>query len=343
MTVHCSHTTLITYAPPSHASVLLPARVILQVVSQYSSVLAPIAVDAVLKVIDPKTATNVELKDIKIVTRLGGTLDESELVDGMVFPQKASHKAGGPTRVQDAKILLIQFCLSAPKTDMENQVVVSDYAQMDRVVKEERKYILNLCKQIKATGANVLLVQKSILRDALSELALHFLAKMDIMVVRDIDRKDIDFICKVCVYARVLGMARHAMSTTYTYTHMCCWHGFLLLFIPTLVMTHFLPNLPYLTLPTLPHRQGLGCLPVASVDGLSAEKLGHASLVQEVSTGEGKIVKMTGIPNAGRVVSVLIRGSNKLVLGEADRSLHDALCVVRSLVKNRCARAPGCW
>lgn len=47
---------------------------------------------------------------------------------------------------------------------MDNQIVVSDYAQMDRVLREERAYILNLVKQIKKTGCNVLLIQKSILR-----------------------------------------------------------------------------------------------------------------------------------------------------------------------------------
>ena len=44
---------------------------------------------------------------------------------------------------------------------------------------------------------------------------------------------------------------------------------------------------------------------------------------------------MTGIQNSGKTVSVLIRGSNKLVLEEADRSIHDALCVMRCLVKKR--------
>lgn len=37
----------------------------------------------------------------------------------------------------------------------------------------------------------------------------------------------------------------------------------------------------------------------------------------------------------GKTVTVLMRGSNKLVLEEADRSLHDALCVIRCLVKER--------
>merc|ERR1711871_862205 len=57
--------------------------------------------------------------------------------------------AGGPTRVENAKVGLIQFCLSAPKTDMENNVVVSDYAAMDRLLREERKHVLGLCKKIR--------------------------------------------------------------------------------------------------------------------------------------------------------------------------------------------------
>lgn len=53
---------------------------------------------------------------------------------------------------------------------MDNQIVVSDYAQMDRVLREERAYILNLVKQIKKAGCNVLLIQKSILRYVNSDL-----------------------------------------------------------------------------------------------------------------------------------------------------------------------------
>merc|ERR1719181_2574495 len=109
-----------------------------------------------------------------------------------------SHTAGGPTKVKDAKIGLIQFCLSAPKTDIEQNVVISDYTQMDRILKEERKYILTMVKQIAKTGCNVLFIQKSILRDAVNELSLHFLAKMKILVVKDIERDDIEFISKTC-------------------------------------------------------------------------------------------------------------------------------------------------
>ncbi len=163
------------------------------------------AVDAVLRIIDKEKDTNVDLKNIKVSMKLGGTVDDSELIDGLVFTNnKVSHFAGGPTRVEGAKIGLIQFCLSAPKTDLENNVVVNDYTAMDRILKEERKYIVNLVKQIVATGCNVLLIQKSILRDAVNDLALHFLAKKNIMVIKDIEIEEVDFIAKQLMQYRFL-------------------------------------------------------------------------------------------------------------------------------------------
>jgi len=247
-----------------------------KVVSQYSYLLSPMAVDAVLKVIDPERPHLLDLNDIRIITKPGGTIDDSEMVDGIVFDQKAAKAAGGPSRMEKAKIGLIQFCISPPKSDLENNVIVSDYTQMDRVYKEERNYILNIVKKIKASGCNVLLIQKSILRDAVTELALHYLAKAKIMVIRDIERNEIEFVSKT-----------------------------------------------------------LNCLPIAHVDHVKPEKLGTADLVEEVEVGKGRVVKVTGILNKGRTTTVLLRGSNKLVMEEADRSLHDALCVIRCLVNKR--------
>ena len=57
--------------------------------------------------------------------------------------------------------------------------------------------------------------------------------------------------------------------------------------------------------------------------------------------GKGKVVKVTGIHNKGRTATCLLRGSNKLVLEEAERSLHDALCVVRCLVHKKFLIAGG--
>jgi T-complex protein 1 subunit delta len=123
-------------------------------------------------------------------------VDDTEMINGLVFDNKASHLAGGPTRVENAKIGLIQFQISPPKTDIEQNVIVSDYTQMDRILKEERNYILGIIKKIRATGCNVLLIQKSILRDAVTDLSLHYLAKAKILVVKDVEREDIEFISK---------------------------------------------------------------------------------------------------------------------------------------------------
>jgi len=247
-----------------------------KIVSQHSKKLAPLAVDAVLHVVDEKSSVSVDLNDIKVITKLGGTVDDTELIPGLVFDRKASHAAGGPTMIQNANIALIQFQISAPKSDLENAVIVSDYTQMDRILVEERNYILKIVKQIAKFNCNVLLIQKSILRDAVNEIALHFLAKKKIMVVTDIERSDVEFICK-----------------------------------------------------------SLGCIPIANIDNFSADKMGFAERVEEISTSDSKIIKVTGVKNPGKTCSVLVRGSSHLVLDEAERSMHDALCVVRCLVKQK--------
>ena len=185
---------------------------------------------------------------------------------------------------------------------MDNQIVVNDYRQMDKILKEEREYLLKMCKKIKKTGCNVLLIQlrcfhtkyltilsvlvlisyarfhprKSILRDAVTDLSLHFLAKLKIVVVKDIERDEIEFLSK---------------ST--------------------------------------------GAKPVADIEAFSEDKLGYAELVDETQKAGARVVKITGVKNPGRTVSVLCMGSNSLVLEETERSLHDALCVVRCLVKKR--------
>ncbi|KAF9604011.1 hypothetical protein IFM89_039374 [Coptis chinensis] len=77
-----------------------------------------------------------------------------------------------------------------------SSIVVSDYTQMDRILKEERNYILGMIKKIKGDGCNVLLIRKSILRDAVLDLSLHYLSKAKILVVKDVERDAIEFITK---------------------------------------------------------------------------------------------------------------------------------------------------
>lgn len=259
--------------------------------------LAHMAVDSVLKVIDAKTAENVDLKNIRILKRTGGTIDDSDMIDGLVLNQPVVKSGGGPVRKEKAKIGLIQFQLSPPKPDMENQIVVNDYRQMDKILKEERTYLLNMVKKIKKAKCNVLFIQKSILRDAVNDLSLHFLAKLDILCVKEIERDEIEFICK---------------ST--------------------------------------------GCKPIADIDSFTEDKLGSADLIEEDASLGARFVKVTGIkpppPATGSsatagsaaksaTVSLVVRGANSLILDEAQRSLHDAHCVIRCLVKKRAMVAGG--
>ena len=256
-----------------------------KVVSNYSEILAPLAVDAVLKLVKSGEIyhDDVDLKDIRVSKKLGGTIEDTKMVDGIVFTEnKVSKAAGGPTKIENPKIGLIQFCISHPKTDMDSTLEIQEYSQMDRVLKEERAYIVKMVKKIKATGCNVLLIQKSILRDAINDLGLHFLAKAKIMVIKDIEREDVEFICKT-----------------------------------------------------------LNCKPIAHIDSFTEDKLGTAAKCEEVTLSEGsKIVEITGISSESKTVSILCRGSNGLVLDETERSLHDALCVVRSIIKRK-AMVPG--
>lgn len=159
---------------------------------------------------------------------------------------------------------------------MDNQIQVNDYRQLDKIFKEERQYLMELCKTIHKSGCNVLLIQKSILRDAISDTALFFLSKLKILVIKDIERDEIDFISKT-----------------------------------------------------------LGCKPIADIEAFTSDKLAEADLTDEVSVNGAKTVRVTGIKNQGKTASILCTGANELVVDESERSLHDALCVIRCLVKKQ--------
>jgi T-complex protein 1 subunit delta len=65
----------------------------------------------------------------------------------------------------------------------------------------------------------------------------------------------------------------------------------------------------------------LNCQPVAHPDTFTADKLGAAELCSEVTMpgGAQRVVKITGVANPGKTCSILLRGTNKLTLDEADR------------------------
>ena len=71
---------------------------------------------------------------------------------------------------------------------------------------------------------------------------------------------------------------------------------------------------------------------ISNIDALSASDLGEASLVEERKTGDDKMTYIEGCKNP-KSVTLLIRGGNQRLTAEAERSIHDALCVIRDLIE----------
>lgn len=63
-------------------------------------------------------------------------------------------------------------------------------------------------------------------------------------------------------------------------------------------------------------------------------KLGTCDLIEEVMIGEDKLMKFSGVP-LGEACTIVLRGATQQILDEAERSLHDALCVLASVVKEK--------
>jgi len=76
-----------------------------------------------------------------------------------------------------------------------------------------------------------------------------------------------------------------------------------------------------------------GASVVGTLKDLSKESLGQAKLVEEVKVGEDKLVYVRGCKNP-KAVTIMIRGGSEHVVDEAERSLHDAICVVRNAVED---------
>ena len=71
---------------------------------------------------------------------------------------------------------------------------------------------------------------------------------------------------------------------------------------------------------------------ITNLDDVNPTDMGYASLVEERKIGDDKMTFVEGCKNP-RAVTILIRGGTERIVDEAERSLHDALCVVRDIVE----------
>jgi len=81
---------------------------------------------------------------------------------------------------------------------------------------------------------------------------------------------------------------------------------------------------------------------VSTFDDPEGVKLGSCDLIHEIMIGEDKLIKFSGVAR-GEACTIVIRGATQQIIDEADRSLHDALCVLAATVKEtRTVYGGGC-
>ncbi|NOZ30970.1 MAG: thermosome subunit [Crenarchaeota archaeon] len=131
----------------------------------------------------------VDLDNVKIEKKKGGSLLDSRLIRGVVIDKEVVHP-DMPRVVKNAKIAVLDTPLEVQKPDLSTKIRVTDIDQLEKFLEEETKLIKEMVEKIAATGANVVITQKGI------DEAQHFLAKKGILAVRRVKRSDIEKIAK---------------------------------------------------------------------------------------------------------------------------------------------------
>ena len=230
---------------------------------------ADIAVKAVKQVAeksDGKLRADIDL--IKILKKHGKSLEETELVKGIVIDKELAH-AQMPKTITGARIALLNAKLEVEKTEFDAKININNPDQMHLFIEEEEKMLVDMVNQIEKTGANIVFSEKGI-----DDVALHYLAKKGIGAVKNVSSGDLEKLSKAT-----------------------------------------------------------GARVVASVKDLAKDALGEAKSIEETKIGDDKLLYVRDAKNP-KAVTIVIRGGTEHVVDEADRSLHDALCVVRNALED---------
>jgi archaeal chaperonin len=156
-----------------------------KLVSKDSVDLANIVVTAAQQVAEIRNdSTKVDLDDIKVEKKSGGSIKDTKLIKGMVLDKEVVH-GGMPKRVENAKIALINSALEIEKTEFDAKLNITSPEQMKRFLDEENSMLKSMVDKINAAGANVVICQKGI-----DDIAQHYLAKSSILTVRRVKESD---------------------------------------------------------------------------------------------------------------------------------------------------------
>jgi len=148
---------------------------------------ADLAVRAVLQVAEERDGKwYVDLDNIQIVKKHGGSLLDTQLVYGIVIDKEVVH-AAMPKRVVNAKIALLDAPLEVEKPEIDAEIRINDPMQMRAFLEEEEKILKGYVDKLKSLGVTAVFTTKGI-----DDIAQYYLAKAGILAVRRVKRSDIE-------------------------------------------------------------------------------------------------------------------------------------------------------
>ncbi|WP_292370486.1 thermosome subunit alpha [Methanoregula sp. UBA64] len=123
---------------------------------------------------------------IKVEKKTGGSIDDSEIVEGVLVDKERVHPAM-PKKVTGAKILLLNAAVEFKKTEVDAEINITHPDQLQAFLDEEERMVKGIVDKIQKSGANVLFCQKGI-----DDIAQHYLAKAGIFAVRRVKKSDME-------------------------------------------------------------------------------------------------------------------------------------------------------
>jgi thermosome len=144
--------------------------------------LCDIIVKAIASITDPDG--NVDIGHINVEKKVGASVDDTELIEGMVIDKERAHPSM-PKSVKNAKILLLNAALEFKKTDVNATIKISSPGQAQAFIDEEEQMVHTMVDKVIKSGATVLFCQKGI-----DDVAQHYLAKAGILAIRRVKKSD---------------------------------------------------------------------------------------------------------------------------------------------------------
>ena len=156
-----------------------------KLISEDSDTLSKVVVDAILKITTKKGEDYaVDLENIKVEKKAGGSIQDTQIVKGIVLDKEIVH-SGMPTKIEKAKIALLNSALEIEKTEMSSEIRITDPTQMQMFLEEENRMLKTMVDKLHDVGVSVLICQKGI-----DDIAQHYLAKNGILAVRRVKESD---------------------------------------------------------------------------------------------------------------------------------------------------------